>query len=90
MCIRKLTLVDSTLKELGIPNGYRQMQYAVKRMLITWCTIMSVTIVTDSLWIIEIFHDTKAMIAPLVMHYSLYTNAFMDIMFVALIRFAYL
>lgn len=36
MCIKKLTVVDDTLKKLGSPNMYRKVHIWSKRVVIGW------------------------------------------------------
>ncbi|XP_071572173.1 uncharacterized protein [Temnothorax nylanderi] len=85
-CIRKLDLVNDTLEELGMPKEYHKLRNLMKCALITWFLMACASWTFDSLMCIDILNETRAMMIPIVMDYSLHINNIIDIMFMLLLR----
>ncbi|XP_071632574.1 uncharacterized protein [Temnothorax longispinosus] len=85
-CIRKLDLVNDTLGELGMPKEYHKLRNLMKCALVIWFLMACASWTFDSLMCIDAFNETRAIIIPIVMDYSLHINNIIHIMFMLLLR----
>lgn len=79
--------MNDTFEELGMPKEYQRLKNSIKWGLIMLLFMMCASWTADCSMSIALFNDTRALMIPIVLDYSLQINFIMDIIFMLLLRF---
>ncbi|XP_067207059.1 putative gustatory receptor 28b [Linepithema humile] len=86
MCLRKLSIVDDTLKMLGIAKEYRRLYNLAIRLIIGWIVLICLLTVSDN-FTSKCNYFTNCIIVPLMGKYLLYVNTFNGIIWGTILRY---
>lgn len=88
ICLKKLAIVDNTLKDLGNPNIYEKMHMWSKGIIITWIMYsIIINFYESSFWQSREETASWRLYLPYILNYSLHINTLVDLLFIFLLWF---
>lgn len=79
--MRKLDIVDETLKELGTTTDYQKLDTKMRRFVVGWFVIISLWNLGEIVWWQKIYDVLTALWITFLVNYSNHTNLIGDLKF---------
>lgn len=87
--MKRLTIVDNTLEELGVPNLYHKLHMYTKKLLIGWLICSHIGNIFDMIWWFFYVTDRRYLLIPYITNYYYHVNMFVDLLFLIILWFVY-
>ncbi|KYM95500.1 hypothetical protein ALC62_13930 [Cyphomyrmex costatus] len=83
--MKRLTAIDDTLEELGIPKMYQKLHTCAKRVLIGWLMCSYALNTFDMMWWIHVIENHWCIIIPYITNHVHHVNMLMDLLLMTLL-----